>query len=149
MVLVTTAAIPVIAEAEEAQWIGIGPRVEIDGQQIYPRVEWTDGHACDIDGPIQLLVSAPRDSKYLVRGESAGRFDCDGDGRYETILMTETRVIERRHTSGISVTASVNSPETRFPVRVSMFGTNEIINVCQGFSNKRIRCRGIAFLGST
>ena len=89
-VLLLMGIIPLSMEAHGQKWSGTDPRLEVNGQQLNVRVEWRRGYACDISGPIDVRIVLPAGSEYTFIGESADRFDCDGDGFYDTVVATNT-----------------------------------------------------------
>jgi hypothetical protein len=107
------------------------------------RVEWDRDYTCDIEGPIEIVVQVPARSNVKFLGESVERFDCDGDGRPESSLATETR-IEESDSRGrrVHVGSLVEAPGLDFRTRLLLYKDMELAKVCGGSSNEQVMCRG-------
>lgn len=137
--------IPLTTEAHGRRWSGIDPRADINGHQLNVRVEWYKGNACDVEGPIQVLITVPIGSDVRFMGESAERFDCDNDGVLETTIATQTTIVEARTRGRVIVSSVVRAPGTRFPTRVEIYKDMKLTDVCRRSANKWIVCKGPKF----
>ena len=141
-VLVLMAAIPLTSEAHGRRWSGADPAFTVNGQDVNIFVEWENGHACDIRGPVHVKVVMPRGSDYVFLGESEDAFDCDGDGESDVVVTTDTKVREGRGDNIIVYAKFRGERGTSFNTRVEIRVDGEIEALCEGHVNSKIRCIG-------
>lgn len=145
-VLVFMAAMPLSTEAGR-RWSGMDPEMIVNDEKINIIVKWETGHECEIDGPIKVVVQVPRGAEVEFKGESAERFDCDGDGKADTVLSTKTKIEEGR-TPRLIVKTKFESRSAKsgrgepFRTGVEIYQNDRLVNDCARPVNVLIECRG-------
>lgn len=142
-VLVIAAAVPTTSEAGR-RWSGADPVFKVNGHDLNIWVQWETEHTCDIKGPINVVVAMPHDAKYEFIEESNEKFDCDGDGRADTRITTNTVVREYRGDK-VVVGALFNAPDIRFQTGLEVQKDGKTATKCKGVANTFFLCRGVRF----
>jgi hypothetical protein len=131
-------ALPSVADARGGRWSGIDPVFYMNGHQFNVTVEWPAEHTCDLDGVVEFKIRAPGGE---FEAESRGKFDCD-DGDLNRVY-TQTRFSDNGEGDQADIKARLRASAS-FPVIVTVHRDGELVEECEGVSNRTIRCEPVS-----